>query len=184
MSKELVRVSKFLSLVLRHQPDVIGMTLDSDGWLPIDELILNANKAGKRLNHEVVLEVVRSNDKQRFKISDDGTKIRASQGHSVRSVDLDLPAVKPPDQLFHGTVEKFLHAIRTEGLQKMARNHVHLSADRTTAETVGGRRGTAVILVVESGQMHNDGCLFYCSDNGVWLTDCVPAQYLMFPNDE
>ncbi|MCL4112956.1 UNVERIFIED_CONTAM: hypothetical protein GTU68_044970 [Idotea baltica] len=158
--------------------------MDSDGWLPIDELIQNANNGGKKLTHELILEVVRSNDKRRFKISDDGTKIRASQGHSVRSVDLELPAVKPPDQLYHGTVEKFLHAIQTEGLQKRARNHVHLTAQRATAETVGGRRGTPVILVVESGRMHSDGLSFYCSDNGVWLIDSVPTKYLTFPSEQ
>lgn len=181
VTQEDIRVSKFLSLVLRHRPEIIGMNLDRDGWLPIDELIKNANQAGRRLDRDRLMAVVRTNDKQRFAISEDGTKIRASQGHSVRSVELDMPKLEPPKQLYHGTVEKFLPSIRKDGLLKGARNHVHLSADRQTATTVGSRRGTPVILVIESERMHTDDFSFFLSQNEVWLTDCVPVKYLRFP---
>lgn len=154
------------------------MTLDSDGWLPIDELIVKANLAGKKLDRELLLEIVRTNDKQRFVICNDGQKIRASQGHSIRDVDLRLQAAIPPAELYHGTIKKFLPSILSSGLSKQARNHVHLSADRETAETVGLRRGVPVILVIDSSRMHEDGVPFFQSDNGVWLTESVPKAYL------
>ena len=176
--RSLVSTSKFLSLVLRHRPEAIGVELDPEGWLEINALIRQAGKQGRELSPELIEEVVASNDKQRFAISEDGTRIRANQGHSIRNVELDLTAVEPPSILFHGTVEKFLGSIRDQGLKKRNRNHVHLSADRETAVTVGSRRGKPVILKVRALEMHQDGHEFFLSANGVWLTETVPASYL------
>ena len=178
MRKQLVSASKFLSLVLRHQPDVIGMKLDDGGWLDIGELIQNANAAGKRLTLEMVHEIVETNDKKRFALSDDGLRIRASQGHSIATVDLNLSPMTPPHPLFHGTVEAFLPSILDRGLVKRSRNHVHLSADRETATKVASRRGKPVILCIDTQSMSRDEIPFYQSDNGVWLVDAVPAHYL------
>ncbi|WP_145178486.1 RNA 2'-phosphotransferase [Rubripirellula lacrimiformis] len=180
---KLVSTSKFLSLVLRHQPEVVGMSLDDEGWLDIDELIANSNKHGKPLTIEALHEVVATNDKKRFALSEDGLRIRASQGHSVSGVDLKLDEKTPPDSLYHGTIAPFIHSIQAHGLQKRSRNHVHLSADQTTAIKVGARRGKPVILCVAAGVMHQDGHLFYLSANGVWLVDAVPTGYLSFPKD-
>ncbi|MEO1524159.1 MAG: RNA 2'-phosphotransferase [Planctomycetota bacterium] len=176
--KTIVATSKFLSLILRHQPETIGVTLDPEGWLDIDTLIRQANKHGRELSKELIQVVVAENDKQRFALSSDGLRLRANQGHSIRSIDLDLQAVAPPEILFHGTIEKFLTSIRSRGLLKQNRNHVHLSADRDTAIKVGSRRGKPVILEVRATEMHRDGHDFYRSENGVWLTDHVPPSYL------
>ena len=167
-------ISKFLSLILRHSPETIGLQLDQNGWADVDELI---SKSAVQFTSEELEEVVETNDKQRFAFNADHTKIRASQGHSV-DIDLALEPQQPPEFLFHGTVAKFLAGIQKEGLQKMSRRHLHLSHDKQTAEKVGSRRGIPVILNIRSGQMHRDGILFYLSDNGVWLTDHVPAQYI------
>ncbi|SDF02398.1 RNA 2'-phosphotransferase [Chitinophaga filiformis] len=172
-------VSKFLSLILRHQPEVIGITLDENGWTDVDELIAKMNTSGHRISFDELEEVVETNDKQRFAFSDDYNKIRASQGHSV-NISLGLDPQEPPEYLYHGTVAKFLDSIRKEGLQRMSRQHLHLSRDRETAMKVGSRRGIPVILNINTGAMHQDGFLFYLSDNGVWLTDHVPAKYINF----
>ncbi len=172
-------VSKFLSLILRHQPEVIGITLDENGWTDVDELIAKMNTNGHRISFDELEEVVETNDKQRFAFSDDYNKIRASQGHSV-NISLGLDPQEPPEYLYHGTVAKFLDSIRKEGLQRMSRQHLHLSRDRETAMKVGSRRGIPVILNINTGAMHQDGFLFYLSDNGVWLTDHVPAKYIKF----
>ncbi len=179
---QLKHVSKFLSLVLRHQPEVIGVQLDSQGWVSIEELIGAAGRHGKQLNRELITEVVANNDKQRFSISDDGQRIRANQGHSV-NIELGLSPAAPPKILFHGTVQKFIESIREKGLIKGSRQHVHLSADRETAEKVAQRRGKPIILPVDSEQMNQDEFQFYLSENGVWLTDHVPAGYLTFPEE-
>jgi putative RNA 2'-phosphotransferase len=184
MDKSLVSISKYLSLILRHRPELIGVSLDPEGWLNIDTLIEAANRHGKRLSLELVHRVVAENDKQRFALSEDGLQIRASQGHSIPTVDLDLAQVEPPDQLYHGTVAAFLKSIRNQGLLKRSRNHVHLSADADTARRVGMRRGKPIVLIVDALSMHRDQFVFYLSQNGVWLTDCVPARYLRFPNQE
>ncbi len=173
-------LSKFLSYVLRHRPDMIGLELDDEGWADIDALVDGAAKAGKRLTREDLQEVVAMNDKQRFAISADGGSIRASQGHSVE-VTLGYAPVEPPETLYHGTTPQFLDAIRRNGLKRMTRHHVHLSPDRETARAVGGRRGMPVILEVASGDMARAGHLFYLSENGVWLTDDVPPGFLTFP---
>ena len=172
-------ISKFLSLILRHQPEVIGITLDENGWTDVDELIAKMNANGHRISFDDLEEVVETDDKQRYSFSDDGNKIRASQGHSV-NISLGLDPQEPPAYLYHGTVSKFLDSIRKEGLQRMSRQHLHLSRDRETAVKVGSRRGAPVILNISSGEMHRDGFLFYLSDNGVWLTDHVPAKYINF----
>jgi putative RNA 2'-phosphotransferase len=156
------------------------MKLDVEGWLPIDELIENANRQGKQLSLELLHEVVASCEKKRFALSEDGLKIRANQGHSVRDVELNLEAAAPPSVLYHGTVAAFLDSIREHGLLKRSRNHVHLSADVETAKKVGARRGKPVILTIRSEAMHESGHTFYLSANGVWLTDAVPVSFIDF----
>ena len=180
-NNSVTKTSKFLSLVLRHKPETIGMQLDSDGWLEINALIRNANDHGKSLTLEMLLDVVATNDKQRFSLSDDGLRIRANQGHSVPDIDLNLTAVSPPDQLFHGTVEQFLESIRTRGLCKRSRNHVHLSSNNENARQVGARRGRPVILTIDANVMHERGHKFFLSANNVWLTDSVPSEFITYP---
>ncbi|MBQ1091797.1 RNA 2'-phosphotransferase [Streptomyces sp. B93] len=173
-----VKVSKYLSKHLRHQPERIGLTLDEGGWVEIDTLMAAARAHGFRFTREELDHVVAHNDKKRFAV--DGTRIRASQGHSIE-VNLGLPAATPPPYLYHGTVARLLDAIRAEGLRPMNRHDVHLSADRETATRVGARRGRPVVLPVDAGAMHRDGHEFRVSANGVWLTEAVPPQYLRFP---
>ncbi|MGW1269331.1 RNA 2'-phosphotransferase [Streptomyces sp. NPDC002491] len=173
-----VKVSKYLSKHLRHQPERIGLTLDEAGWVEIDELIAACAAHGFRFTRDELDHVVAANDKKRFAI--DGTRIRASQGHSVE-VDLGLDPAVPPSYLYHGTVARSLDAIRGEGLRPMNRHDVHLSADRETATRVGARRGRPVVLSVDAGAMHRDGHVFHLSANGVWLTKSVPSRYLRFP---
>ena len=180
MSQSQKRTSKFLSLILRHQPELIGLELDEYGWANIDELLAKSRADGRSISRQELERVVAESDKQRFAISDDGTMIRANQGHSIQ-VNLELVASAPPEQLFHGTVAKSVSSIRETGLEKRKRHHVHLSPDKATATKVGSRRGKPVILVVQSGRMHQDGHEFYLSKNGVWLTDHVPAEYIQFP---
>jgi len=177
---DLVHTSKFLSLVLRHRPDRIGLTLDPQGWARVDELIEAAQRARVPLDRELLRRVVAENDKQRFAFSDDGERIRASQGHSV-AVDLGLVALAPPELLYHGTADRFVESIRLQGLVRRNRTHVHLSPDARTATQVGQRHGRPVVLTVRSGQMHRDGIVFHQSANGVWLTEAVLPSYLDFP---
>jgi len=167
-------ISKHLSYILRHKPEAIGLTLDPQGWASVDDLI---SKSPKGLSREKIIHAVENNDKQRFILSDDGTHIRANQGHSI-SIDLGLKPSPPPDILFHGTATRFLEPILEQGLKKMNRQHVHLSADVETATKVGSRHGKPVILTLDTGSMLTDGHSFYISENGVWLTDRVPPQYL------
>ncbi|MFG2789060.1 RNA 2'-phosphotransferase [Streptomyces sp. NPDC048419] len=173
-----VKVSKYLSKHLRHQPERIGLTLDEAGWVEIDVLMAAAAAHGFRFTRDELDHVVAENDKKRFAV--DGTRIRASQGHSVE-VDLRLPPATPPAYLYHGTVAQSLDAIRAEGLRPMNRHDVHLSPDRETATRVGARRGRPVVLSVDAGAMHRDGHVFHVSANGVWLTQAVPPRYLRFP---
>ncbi|MEP3274781.1 MAG: RNA 2'-phosphotransferase [Stappiaceae bacterium] len=174
--KDNTKRSKFLSLVLRHDPAKIGLTLDPEGWADIAELI---KKAPPRLflSSDVIEEIVASSDKQRFKISDDGCRIRANQGHSVK-IDLKLTSSTPPAVVYHGTATRFVDAIMKEGLQPGSRNHVHLSLDLQTATKVGKRHGKPVILTVDAQQMVADGFEFFLSENNVWLTAHVPPIYL------
>ncbi|MDW8806885.1 RNA 2'-phosphotransferase [Streptomyces scabiei] len=173
-----VRVSKYLSKHLRHQPERIGLALDEGGWIGIDTLIEAAAAHGFPFTRAELDHVVAANDKQRFAVQ--GDRIRASQGHTV-DVDLGLPPATPPPYLYHGTVPAFLGAIRAEGLRPMNRHDVHLSPDRETATRVGARRGRPVVLSVDAGAMHRDGHVFRVSANGVWLTEAVPPRYLRFP---
>ncbi|MFE0920341.1 RNA 2'-phosphotransferase [Streptomyces nigra] len=173
-----VKVSKYLSKHLRHQPERIGLVLDEGGWVEIDTLIAAARTHGFSFTRDELDHVVAANDKKRFAV--DGTRIRASQGHSVE-VDLGLAPAIPPPYLYHGTVAAHLGAIRAEGLRPMNRHDVHLSPDRETATRVGARRGRPVVLSVDSGAMHRDGHVFHVSANGVWLTKAVPPEYLRFP---
>ena len=170
-----IRASKFLSLVLRHDPSAAGMTLDAGGWAGVDALLAGANRASLPLDRPGLEAVVRASDKQRFALSDDGRRVRANQGHSV---EVDLVPVAPPPVLYHGTVARFVEAVRREGLRPMRRRHVHLSADRATAESVGRRRGEPVVLTVDAAAMAGAGLAFYQSANGVWLADAVPPEYL------
>ncbi|WP_069759581.1 RNA 2'-phosphotransferase [Streptomyces sp. LUP47B] len=172
-----VKVSKYLSKHLRHQPERIGLTLDEAGWVEIDVLIAAATEHGFRFTRDELDHVVAANDKQRFAI--DGTRIRANQGHSI-DVDLGLPPATPPPYLYHGTVARYLDAIRAEGLRPMNRHDVHLSPDRETATRVGARRGRPVVLSVDAEAMHRDGHAFHVSANGVWLTQSVQPRYLRF----
>ncbi|MFB9390162.1 RNA 2'-phosphotransferase [Streptomyces coeruleoprunus] len=173
-----VKVSKYLSKHLRHQPERIGLVLDANGWVAIDDLLRAAAAHGMRITRAELDHVVAVNDKRRFTI--EGDRIRANQGHTV-DVDLALPPATPPAYLYHGTVARSLPAIRAEGLRPMARHHVHLSPDRETATRVGARRGRPVVLSVDAAAMHRDGHVFHVSANGVWLTDAVPAAYIRFP---
>lgn len=181
MSSEHVKVSKFLSLVLRHQPDAIGLTLDENGWADVEELIRLANQSGRCLTRPLVDVAVADSDKKRFALSEDGRRIRASQGHSI-DVDLALSPADPPHRLYHGTATRFLDSIRASGLHSASRQHVHLSADIPTATKVGQRHGKPVVLVVRAGEMAAAGHTFYLSVNGVWLTDRVPVEFLEFPD--
>ncbi|UZR94317.1 RNA 2'-phosphotransferase [Chondrinema litorale] len=172
-------LSKFFSYVLRHHPKVIDLKVDEFGWASVDELMANAAKDGKPFTMEELQFVVANNAKQRFSLSEDNSKIRANQGHSF-PVNLELEPIAPPAYLYHGTVAKFIEQIKEDGLQKMSRQHVHLSPDRETAINVGSRRGKPVILTIRAGAMHESGYQFYLSKNGVWLVDAVPAEYIEF----
>ncbi len=168
-------------MILRHRPQTIQLELDENGWANVAELISNCSKHQPIFTFKELEEVVATNDKQRFIFNEDKTKIRANQGHSI-SIDLALQTKTPPIFLYHGTVSKFLNDIKNDGLLKMSRQHLHLSADKETAIKVGSRRGVPIILVVQSAKMHQDGYSFYLSENGVWLTDHVPAIYIEFIN--
>jgi putative RNA 2'-phosphotransferase len=172
-------ISKLLSYILRHSPETIKLKLDENGWADVNELIAKFDLYDLTLDLELLQYVVENNDKKRFAFNEDKTRIRANQGHSI-AVELNLNETEPLEYLYHGTVEKFLPDIKTQGLQKMSRQHVHLSADKETANKVGGRRGKPVILIVNSGAMHRAGYKFYLSANNVWLTDVVPAEYIEF----
>ena len=180
MKKSLTRYSKFLSLVLRHDPGAIGLELDESGWVSISSLLAAAKQSGREMDRQLLLQIVEENDKQRFSISEDGLKIRANQGHSIE-IDLNLEPKAPPETLYHGTVEKFIQSIKAKGLISGGRQHVHLSEDRDTANRVGRRRGQPIVLVVQASQMVKDQFVFFQSKNGVWLTDHVPPRFINFP---
>ncbi|MEK6478273.1 RNA 2'-phosphotransferase [Catalinimonas sp. 4WD22] len=177
--KETKKLSKFLSLILRHQPETIDLSLDEGGWADVEELIQKSRLKQLELDFDKLSYIVENNDKQRFSFSPDHKKIRANQGHSL-AVDLGLVAQEPPNLLFHGTATRNLNSIRQKGLIKGARHHVHLSTDQETAIKVGMRYGKPVVLKIHAGQMYGEGFEFYRSENGVWLTDSVPTQYVEF----
>jgi putative RNA 2'-phosphotransferase len=174
-----VRISKFLSLVLRHRPEQIGIELDHAGWVGVSALLAACRAHGFPITLEELSAVVRENDKKRFAFSAGGERIRASQGHSVK-VELGYVPLAPPPVLYHGTASRRLASIRESGLTRGGRHHVHLSSDAATAAKVGARHGEPHVIEVQSGRMHADGYHFYRSDNGVWLTEQVPAKYLVF----
>jgi len=180
---DVVRASKRLSYVLRHRPDSIGITLDDAGWTDVDRLRAALAAHALPLTRAELDHVVATNDKRRFAFDESGTRIRASQGHS-RPVDLGYGPERPPSELFHGTVDRFLPAILDEGLRPGRRHAVHLSADVVTARAVGGRRGDPVVLRVDAAGMAGDGHRFTRSANGVWLVDAVPPQYLSSDSGE
>ena len=170
-----VALSKFLGYVLRHRPDEAGIELGPGGWVPVDELLAGLARAGRPVDRARLEAVVAGGEKRRYEI--DGDRIRAAQGHS-QPVDLQLEPQRPPDVLYHGTVERFLPSIRAQGLRPGRRTHVHLSADPETARTVGARRGEPVVLRVDAGGMHAAGTAFFRATNGVWLTGHVPPERL------
>jgi putative RNA 2'-phosphotransferase len=179
--QERTRISKFLSLILRHEPGRVGLTLDGAGWLGVDELLEAVRRNGFSLTLEQLQEVVATNDKQRFAFSEDNRRIRASQGHSV-PVNLEYAPQTPPELLYHGTAARFLPSIRQQGLTKMGRHHVHLSAETVVTLKVGARRGRPVLLTIRAGEMARAGHTFCRSANGVWLVDHVPAEFIEFPD--
>lgn len=177
MNDRSAQLSRFLSYVLRHRPEAIGLQLGPGGWVPIEALLAAAARHGKAMTFERLAEVVATDNKRRYAFNTERTMIRAVQGHSVE-VDLGYAAIPPPAVLFHGTVERFLPTIQSDGLRRGSRKHVHLSEDRETAAGVGARRGRPVILVVDSSGMARDGHVFFRADNGVWLVNHVPPRYI------
>jgi putative RNA 2'-phosphotransferase len=173
MASEIVNTSKFLSLILRHEPERVGLKLDSAGWVSVNELLEAVNRHGISLSIDELKDVVATNDKKRFAFSEDGLKIRASQGHSI-DVELEYSPEVPPEFLYHGTPEKFVESIRATGLNKGERHDVHLSPDAATATKVGQRRGRPVVLKIRAGHV------FRRAANNVWLVDSVPAEFIEF----
>ncbi|QBH01560.1 RNA 2'-phosphotransferase [Xanthomonas oryzae] len=177
MSMQYDEISKFLSYVLRHEPQAIGLALDREGWADINALMAGAKIAGKELDFELIRALVAFNDKKRFAISKDGLRIRAVQGHSTDTVTIQHEAQVPPDLLYHGTATRFLDSILAEGLRPCERHHVHLSHEMATARTVGQRYGKPVILEIEALRMYRQCFNFFKADNGVWLTAQVPNEF-------
>jgi putative RNA 2'-phosphotransferase len=178
--KEIIRTSKFLSLILRHEPERVGLKLGEAGWVGVNELLQAVNANGVTLTLEQLQHIVATSDKKRYAFSEDGQRIRASQGHSVE-VDLQYLPQTPPEILYHGTATRFLDGIRQDGLQRMERHDVHLSAETKVTLQVGGRHGKPVLLIIRAGDMYRAGFVFRCSANGVWLVDHVPPQFIQFP---
>lgn len=176
------KLSKFISLVLRHQPDAAHITLDEHGWANVEELLAGINETGRKIDIEILEEIVVTDNKQRYSFNHDKTLIRANQGHSI-PVDVELKEQEPPEFLYHGTATRFLESIMAEGLKPMSRLYVHLSKDIETAIKVGKRHGEPVILKIHSGEMYKEGYKFYLSENGVWLAEKVDVKYFNVMND-
>ena len=168
--------SKYISLILRHKPETIGISLDEHGWANVDEMIAGISKTHE-INRVILEEIVRTDNKQRYSFNEDKTLIRANQGHSI-PVDVELEEIEPPEYLYHGTGEKYRESIDAEGLKPKSRLYVHLSEDIETATKVGSRHGKPFVYLVSAGRMSRDGFRFYRSVNGVWLTKDVPAMYI------
>ena len=181
--QDTIRTSKFLSLILRHEPERVGLKLGEGGWVSVTELLDAANRHGVALTLEKLQHIVATSDKKRFAFSEDGQRIRASQGHSV-DVDLQYVPQMPPELLYHGTATRFLDGIRKEGLQRMSRHDVHLSAETKVTLQVGSRHGKPALLIIRAGDMHRAGHVFRRSANGVWLVPHVPPQFIEFPTAE
>ena len=177
MSKKESR-SKFLSLILRHKPETIGISLDDNGWADVNQLLSNIAIKDKDFNFKVLEDIVRTDGKKRYSFNDDKTKIRANQGHSIK-VDVELKLATPPDILFHGTGSRAIDSIHKQGLKKINRLHVHLSDNYDTAVKVGSRHGIPVVIKIDAAKMLQDGYKFYISENGVWLVDNVPSKYFI-----
>lgn len=171
------KISKFLSYVLRHHPELINLYLDENGWADVDELITKSTNDSQGFTFEELDEIVLTNAKKRFAFNEDKTKIRASQGHSI-DINLDLILQRPPEFLYHGTAQNNMDSILENGIVKRSRQHVHLSIDKETATHVGMRHGKPIILTIKTGEMFENGVEFYLSDNEVWLTDFVDAKYI------
>ena len=182
-SKNDVKLGKFLSLVLRHNPQAAGITLDEHGWADVQELLAGVRHSGREIDMETLERIVQENNKQRYSFNADHTKIRANQGHSLQ-VDVELTAAKPPRYLYHGTAARFLAAIRQEGIKKMSRQYVHLSSDFQTAMEVGRRHGSPVVITINAEAMAHDGVTFYLSENGVWLCEYVAPEYFFAGGEE
>jgi putative RNA 2'-phosphotransferase len=178
MSTQLTEVSKFLSYVLRHKPEAIGIKLDREGWVAIEDLVKSANVAGQSIDEALVHQLAETSAKKRFTISSDGYHIRAAQGHSTNSVEIDFPESVPPEILYHGTATRVVESIRQHGLRAGKRHYVHLSSDPRIALEVGERHGKAVVLKVCAKKMHQHGLKLYQAENGVWLTAFVSPEYL------
>ncbi len=174
---KLEKLSVFISLVLRHRPDAAGIQLDRHGWANVGELLEGISNTGRKIDMDILEEIVRTDNKQRYSFNDDKTLIRANQGHSV-PVDVGLEGKQPPQYLYHGTADRFLDSIMSEGLKSMGRLYVHLSKDEGTAVKVGKRHGNPVVLKIKAGEMWEDGIRFYLSQNGVWLTKYVDTKYI------
>ena len=175
--KQQKRIGKFISLILRHEPEKIGLQLDDAGWADVNELLAGLRRKNRNLSFDQLQDLVATNDKKRYSFNEDKTRIRANQGHSLE-LDLQLEALEPPEQLYHGTATRFMYSILEKGLLRAERHHVHLSSEKTTAHTVGSRHGKPLVLKVNAKGMHKNGYVFYCSENLVWLTDHVPAEFI------
>lgn len=174
-----VQTGKFISLALRHHPEAAGVTLDEKGYADVQELICGVARKFSGFTMDDLERIAANNNKQRYSFNEDKTKIRANQGHSVSGVDLGLPEREPPAVLFHGTYSGAVGAIRSDGIKKMSRQHVHLSSDEDTAVKVGKRHGQPVVIKIDAAAMYGDGYKFYISENGVWLTEHVPSKYFL-----
>lgn len=172
-----IRLGKFISLILRHNPEIIGIKLDEHGYADVDELIDGVNKSGKEIDFETLERIVRENEKNRYSFNEDKSKIRANQGHSIK-VDLGLKEVIPPEILYHGTAERFLESIKEKGILKMCRQYVHLSKDKETAINVGKRHGKPIVACIDTQAMVKDGYKFYISQNKVYLCDDIKWKYI------
>lgn len=175
----LTDISRYISLILRHKPEVAGITLDEHGWADVDELVLGVGTKYSNFTYSVLDYIVRSDEKQRYSFNEDHTKIRANQGHSVQ-VNVELKECEPPEWLYHGTGMKYSASIEKQGIKPKSRLYVHLSKDKETAFKVGMRHGKPIVFVIDSERMYKDGYKFYLSENGVWLTKEVPAKYLLY----
>ena len=173
-----VKLGRFLSLVLRHNPGAAGITLDEHGWADVNELLAGVNRAGRKIDMDTLERIVRENNKRRYSFNGDHTRIRANQGHSL-SVDVELKEAEPPRYLYHGTASRFLPAIQGEGIRRMSRQYVHLSGEFETAVAVGRRHGNPVVITIDARRMARDGVTFYRSENGVWLCEHVEPKYFV-----
>lgn len=174
-----IKLSRFLSLVLRHKPEEIGITLDKNGWVDVKELIEKIKLSSRYIDIEILERIVREDDKGRYSFDEKKEKIRANQGHSI-IVELDLKEIMPSTILYHGTATRFLERIKEKGIIKGKRQYVHLSDNIETAKSVGKRHGEVVILPIDIEGLNKIGHKFYLSENKVWLSDDIPSKYILW----